>query len=220
MNALMERLDNRRMLSADAASINVYGTSLHVHGTDAGDVIELTQNTAEATLSVSVRVPSGATSVPLTATFSRWDITTMHLVGHGGDDVIRLNDVTLTKSGSILGGEGNDVIILDTVNMNGNLYLRGDAGNDTIAVLGGTVEGVSVVGSAGNDDARFDNATVYNYLSFKGGDGDDSLSLVNFTKVFGGVYAQGNDGNDTLFTDDSDFSNRLFFRQFETTTFA
>jgi Ca2+-binding RTX toxin-like protein len=199
--APFEQLEGRQMMSA-----TLYGTSLYVYGSPAGDSIQVTKSVGPLFSFVNV-VENG---VP-TGSFLSTSVAAVNVYGFDGNDSIALgNGITgaYVNGGNgadyLLGADGNDSLVGGF----GNDYIVGGPGHD---YLDGSYDNDTLVGGAGNDSmyGSFGTDSLYgqdgsDYLS--GGDDNDYLSCGTGNDTgrggFGDDEIHGGDGNDYLYGDD------------------
>ncbi len=162
--AVVERVEDRKLLTGSGASIVLSGTTLEVFGTNLGDTgsVGLTNGSVEVRLSNSTGnddVFFPASQVGLIEyfggggknTFSNNTSLTSYLFGGSGDNVLTGGSGTdyLIASGGgtnvLNAGSGNEV--LETFGT-GNTTLNGGSGSDTMITFAGTNHVVGGTGSS------------------------------------------------------------------------
>lgn len=133
------------------------------------------------------------------------EITTVHLFGEGGNDVLDITGGT----GDVLwalGGNGEDAIQTNNLSF-GEVHVVGEDGNDTLTTQNLSVGYLDISGSSGDDVIRAANTSgtedgLYMSVGGDGGgpNGSDTITVTG-TTVQGGfavIYLQGDDFYDTV----------------------
>ncbi len=208
-NFSVERLEDRRVLSATPGTISLTDGELVICGTDANNTIIVAE--------ISAGIFVAADFLTDSQIYASDDVTSITITGGDGDDVLMAR--TMTQSVNIdaeagtdfiyggaaadilRGGEGNDLILGGA----GNDELYGDAGADRL------------LGHAGDDtiDGGADHDFVFGHDGeddLSGGEGNDSLfGDADADSLSGGAGDDmliGADGDDRLQGDDG--ADRLF----------
>lgn len=193
-NVLVETMEARRMLAADAT---LAGGLLTITGTGAADVIQITKSGSK------LKVDLGATDKE----FNYSDVNAIVANLFGNNDIL-LTGEDVNKPMNVYGGSGNDVIVTG----GGDDNVFGEGGNDWMNVNGGDDV---MDGGSGNDTADYSNRTADLFLSADniandGGAGGHDNIKSNVESILGGSgddnikgtdaanFLSGNDGNDTI----------------------
>ncbi|QDT70045.1 Bifunctional hemolysin/adenylate cyclase precursor [Planctomycetes bacterium MalM25] len=222
----LQRLEDRRVLSITPPILIAAEGRLVVTGGDLDDTVVVSKSPEDSTIVVQQYEQDER----LTSTFPQGSITSVHLVGNGGDDqLINRTDIATFAEG----GAGNDTLVGGTAadrlsGGSGNDRLEGREGDDTLLGGGGEdsllgeegadrLEGGDdddllygdlgddqLYGEAGND--RLDGNAGEDYLN--GGDGEDILLGGSENDFLNGEAGDdrliGHNGNDTLLGGDGE----------------
>ena len=183
-----ESLEDRRLCSA-----TLVGGTVRVQGTDAREIVTVSEFVSNSELSMGVRFlrVRETTDRPFlpditrTTDFVRSSVTRLRINSFGGNDVINL--LSSPVGADVFAGGGHDQIMgsFTNDNLNGDLAIvQGFDGEELGAQLFGTPGNDIIDGNAGNDILR-------------GGPADDRLS-----GGFGVDVMLGEAGNDTIFARD------------------
>jgi Ca2+-binding RTX toxin-like protein len=186
---------------------SLFNKAVHVHGTDADDVVALTLT------------PSGQLSVNLNnQSINEYvvsQIRSIHVRTHGGHDQVITDLADVLISLWLIGGDGNDILqgggandwisggqgndilwggagIDELIGSNGNDQLSGGSDND---FLFGGFDDDSLAGEGGNDVISGNEGSDL----VSGGEGNDFI-----TGGSGNDAASGDSGNDTLYGESGD----------------
>ena len=214
--SLFETLENRRYMAS-----NTTYSPLNIYGTEAADVITLSQSGSTLTVVLNGVAKNystyhhvyGSTQGSVLATYA---ISKVVIHGYGGNDSIK-GDATVQEPMEVYGGLGNDSVRGGARNdfLYGNLATSGGAGLDTIdgadgndIIYAATYGNATLYGSAGNDSLH---GGSYRDVLYGGEDddwmhgysGDDYLSAGNGHDTLSGGGGWGNylvagDGDDLL----------------------
>ena len=133
----------------------------------------------------------------------------LRMDGDAGDDVISLQDSTVTGTPTLVGGIGNDLIIMSGSIAGNNLLIAAGAGNDDIVVDDSQV-GVDtrVFGQSGDDDIVFREATLFDDVFIYAGAGND-IMLFDSTAVGDKSWLFGVSGTDNVnYTGTTQFADK------------
>jgi Ca2+-binding RTX toxin-like protein len=161
--AIVEEMEQRRLLSGTVTAIVLTGGMLNVSGSTGDDVIAVSTKDSGSTIAVY----SGTAQI---AGFPASSINGIVVNGNDGNDTVT---TTPPKPTTVNGGDGNDTITGSA----GNDTIKGDAGNDSLTgalgnddIEGGTGDDI-LDGSAGNDTVQgFQGADL-----LSGGTGTDTV---------------------------------------------
>jgi Ca2+-binding RTX toxin-like protein len=176
----IEHLEARRLMSATAF---MKGNQLRIFGDNAAaNTIQVTQDAAAGTTTVSITTDDGAPA--LSQSFTTRKVRSIRIEGGAADDTITVGtDAQPIRLNTFVAGKyGADVITTSS----GRDTIYGGFGNDTVFAGAGND---SVMGDAGHDELHGGTGDD----TLKGGSGDDTLE-----GDAGNDRLYGQDNNDTL----------------------
>ena len=191
--------------AADSAGVTVtegYPGFYEIHGTEESDLVEVSINMGQETLTVNGQTYPGVVYVMA--------------YGYGGDDAIIINSedgigrigasvsagdgddmIACTVDGAIWAGPGNDELTLHHA-FRGEAY--GEDGNDYMYISGLTTD--AAIYGGGGDDFIDCSSNFYGVVVF-GGVGNDTILGSQYADELHGEQGQdlleGNGGNDTFY---------------------
>jgi Ca2+-binding RTX toxin-like protein len=198
--SLFETLENRKYMASNGSY-----SPLYIYGTEAADVINISQsgntltvvnNGVTKTYSTYYTIP-GSTPGSVIASYG---ISKVVVQGYGGNDSLKA-DATVQEPMEIYGGLGDDWVrggalndklyghVINSAQPGGLDTLDGGDGND--ALYASYWSPATLYGGAGNDTLHGSNASFNDVLY--GGDGNDLMDGHD-----GSNYLSGGNGNDTL----------------------
>jgi hypothetical protein len=212
----MENLETRWLLAGNCTA-DFDGEKLEVKCDDVANQLTVRANGAGNLLTIG---QSGTTINGVGGTNnlgSAANLTDVVIETNGGNDVVRVRDLSATASIEIKTGGGADRVIGRRLNVGNDLKVDTEDGNDRVNFRDTIVVGNSfeVKTGVGNDRVVVNDVTAGKDLKIETNEGNDRVTALNLS-AGSKVLLDGGSGNDILRRDLDSIFGSLEEKEFET----